>query len=289
MLLCAGIAGAISRTCTAPVDRLKMLLQIQDGATALTLRGGMQKMAAEGRISLHLSFSDLRSMGFCALTYHACAGTIKAYFRGNGVNVVKIAPETALRLTLNDRIKAVVAKNHLERITPWERMACGGLAGASAQVSCCFVCLLNAPFQLSLHIEVLQPLLCMKFGLLPLCMETQTGRFSPLRANRTVPSMLGDCQKLRLSTACCGKSRHCSLSPLLSWDPDWERMQAIIYPMELVRTRLAVSSQGQYKGMGDCIRNVLKHEGVRAFYRGLTPSLVTLLTSPVLLHTSGSA
>lgn len=68
------------------------------------------------------------------MTYYACAGTIKAYFRGNGVNVVKIAPETALRLTMNDRIKAVVAKNHLERITPWERMACGGLAGASAQV-----------------------------------------------------------------------------------------------------------------------------------------------------------
>lgn len=62
------------------------------------------------------------------------AGSIKAYFRGNGVNVIKIAPETALRLTLNDRIKQIVAKDHLARITPLERMACGGLAGASAQV-----------------------------------------------------------------------------------------------------------------------------------------------------------
>lgn len=48
----AAVAGAISRTCTAPVDRLKMLLQIQDGAQALTLRGGMQKMAAEGAFQL---------------------------------------------------------------------------------------------------------------------------------------------------------------------------------------------------------------------------------------------
>ena len=48
LFLAAAVAGAISRTCTAPVDRLKMLLQIQDGAQALTLRGGLQRMAAEG-------------------------------------------------------------------------------------------------------------------------------------------------------------------------------------------------------------------------------------------------
>ncbi len=113
-----------------------MLLQIQDGAQALTLRGGLQKMAAEGvQLQLpHLLFA----IDFCGILFTMntlyTVGTFKAYFRGNGVNVVKIAPETALRLTLNDRIKAVVAKNHLERITPMERMACGGLAGASAQV-----------------------------------------------------------------------------------------------------------------------------------------------------------
>lgn len=33
------------------------------------------------------------------------AGSIKAFFKGNGTNVVKIAPETAIKLTMNDILK----------------------------------------------------------------------------------------------------------------------------------------------------------------------------------------
>ena len=41
----------------------------------------------------------------------AAEGTYKAYFRGNGANVVKNVPETALKLTCNDRIKAMIASD----------------------------------------------------------------------------------------------------------------------------------------------------------------------------------
>jgi len=44
----AGIAGAVSRTATAPVDRVKLLLQVQDVGPALTIRDGFHRMAAEG-------------------------------------------------------------------------------------------------------------------------------------------------------------------------------------------------------------------------------------------------
>lgn len=41
----------------------------------------------------------------------AAEGTYKAYFRGNGANVVKNVPETALKLTCNDRVKATIASD----------------------------------------------------------------------------------------------------------------------------------------------------------------------------------
>ena len=60
-------------------------------------------------------------------------GTPRAFFRGNGTNVVKIAPETAIKLSCNDRIKHWVCED-IEEITPAQRMLSGALAGAVAQV-----------------------------------------------------------------------------------------------------------------------------------------------------------
>ena len=72
----------------------------------------------------------------CGLTAAAwwCAGTMSAFFRGNGTNVIKIAPETAIKLSCNDRIKRMVCED-VEDITPGQRMLSGALAGAIAQVS----------------------------------------------------------------------------------------------------------------------------------------------------------
>lgn len=61
------------------------------------------------------------------------AGTLRAFFKGNGTNVIKIAPEIGIKLTCNDLIKRRIVADP-EDITPAQRMASGGLAGAVAQV-----------------------------------------------------------------------------------------------------------------------------------------------------------
>lgn len=72
-------AGAVSRTATAPIDRVKMLLQAHHGRSGLSIGAAIERISAE-------------------------AGW-KAYFRGNGANCLKITPETAIKLSTNDRMK----------------------------------------------------------------------------------------------------------------------------------------------------------------------------------------
>lgn len=45
----------------------------------------------------------------------------------------------------------------------------------------------------------------------------------------------------------------------------------------MLKTRLALGKTGQYNGIADCLRQVLRLEGPLSLYRGLTPSLVGII------------
>ena len=55
----------------------------------------------------------------------------------------------------------------------------------------------------------------------------------------------------------------------------------IMIPMDTVKTRLVTQMRypdlAQYAGINDCFRTVLKEEGIGAFYRGLTPRLLSVV------------
>jgi solute carrier family 25 phosphate transporter 23/24/25/41 len=53
--------------------------------------------------------------------------------------------------------------------------------------------------------------------------------------------------------------------------------QICVYPLEVVKTRLAVSSVATYSGLGDCLWSTFRSEGARSLCRGLGPALLSIV------------
>ncbi|TDH05704.1 hypothetical protein EPR50_G00125380 [Perca flavescens] len=160
-LVAGAMAGTVSRTGTAPLDRLKVFLQVH-GSTSrgINLRSGRRGMVQEGGVV--------------------------SLWRGNGINVLKIAPESAIKFMAYEQIKWLIrGSKEGGSLRVQERFIAGSLAGATAQT--------------------------------------------------------------------------------------------IIYPMEVLKTQLTLRNTGQYSGMADCARQIIKTEGVQAFYRGYLPNMLGII------------
>uniref|UniRef100_A0A7N9AQ31 Solute carrier family 25 member 24 n=1 Tax=Mastacembelus armatus TaxID=205130 RepID=A0A7N9AQ31_9TELE len=158
-LSAGGMAGAVSRTGTAPLDRMKVFMQVHASkSNKISLVGGFKQMLKEGGVM--------------------------SLWRGNGVNVLKIAPETAIKFMAYEQYKKLLSSEP-GKIKTHERFMAGSLAGATAQTA--------------------------------------------------------------------------------------------IYPMEVMKTRLTLRKTGQYSGMFDCAKKILKKEGVKAFYKGYIPNILGII------------
>ena len=59
---------------------------------------------------------------------------------------------------------------------------------------------------------------------------------------------------------------------------------AASYPIDLVRVRLVVDSHGTYRGISGAFASILKEDGVRGLYRGLTASLLVVTPNLALTY-----
>lgn len=109
-LLAGGVAGAASRTATAPLDRLKVTLQVQ--TTRASIVPAVKNIWRQGGL-----------LGF---------------FRGNGLNIVKVAPESAIKFYTYEMLKNFIGTAKGEGkgdIGTSGRLVAGGMAGAVAQTA----------------------------------------------------------------------------------------------------------------------------------------------------------
>jgi len=158
-LVAGGIAGAVSRTCTAPLDRLKVLLQVHGGRKQTSILDTFRYMYQEGGL--------------------------KGLWRGNGINVIKIAPESALKFMAYDEMKKHIKGSDNRDLEVYERLMAGSFAGALSQTA--------------------------------------------------------------------------------------------IYPLEVMKTRLALRKTGEFKSIFDCAKTIYKADGLKTFYRGYWPNLFGII------------
>merc|ERR1712198_17275 len=119
--LAGGIAAAVSKTAVAPIERVKLLLQVQ---------------AASKQISADQAY---KGMVDCFVRTPKEQGVL-AYWRGNLANVIRYFPTQALNFAFKDKYKQIFLGG-VDKKTQFWRFFLGNLAsgGAAGATSLCFV------------------------------------------------------------------------------------------------------------------------------------------------------
>ncbi|OAA57945.1 calcium dependent mitochondrial carrier protein [Niveomyces insectorum RCEF 264] len=290
--LAGALAGGISRTATAPLDRLKVYLLVNTRAV-----GAPALQAAKSGSPLTAVRTAGRPIRDAVATLYK-AGGLKTFFAGNGLNVIKIMPETAIKFGSYEAAKrtCAVLEGHGDptHINPYSKFVAGGVAGMVAQF---FV----------------YPLDTLKFRLQ--CETVQGGPTGRALLVRTARAMVAGGGGVR--TAYRGVTMGLiGMFPYSAIDMGtfellkgaFTRYKAralglheedaapgnvvtgvigatsgafgasVVYPLNVLRTRLqtqgTVMHPPTYTGIWDVAHRTLANEGVRGLYKGLTPNLL---------------
>ncbi|KAL9458087.1 hypothetical protein AB3S75_007025 [Citrus x aurantiifolia] len=268
-LIAGGVAGATSRTATAPLDRLKVVLQVQ--TTRAHIMPAIRDIWRDGGIS--------------------------GFFRGNGLNVLKVAPESAIRFYTYERLKKLIAKvkgdEEKINIGASGRLFAGGLAGAVAQ---------TAIYPMDLVKTRLQTYVCEggkvpKIGAMSRGILVQEGPRAFYRG--LVPSLLGIIPYAGIDLAAYESFKEMSKKYILHDSEPGPLVQLgcgtfsgalgaiCVYPLQVVRTRMQaqrMNTEAAYTGMSDVFKRTFKSEGLRGFYKGLFPNLLKVVPSASITY-----
>ncbi|KAJ5770442.1 uncharacterized protein N7511_002493 [Penicillium nucicola] len=288
--IAGGIAGAVSRTATAPLDRLKVYLIAQTGVQETTIRAAKDgaPLVAAGNASKTL---------LDALKVLWRAGGIRSLFAGNGLNVVKVMPESAIKFGAYESAKRAFARleghNDTKRLLPTSQFMSGGFGGMVAQ---CFVYPLDTlKFRMQCEtvkggpkgnqlIAATAKKVWNKNGLLGFFRGLPLGLIGMFPYAAIDLSTFEYLKRTLIAKKAREQGCHEDDVPLGNFATgaigatSGGFSASIVYPLNVLRTRLqtqgTVMHPPTYNGIGDVLRITLASEGPRGLYKGLTPNLL---------------
>eukprot|EP01119_Soliformovum_irregulare_P018215 TRINITY_DN5538_c0_g2_i2.p1 TRINITY_DN5538_c0_g2~~TRINITY_DN5538_c0_g2_i2.p1 ORF type:complete len:252 (-),score=43.37 TRINITY_DN5538_c0_g2_i2:857-1612(-) len=108
-LLAGGIAGAVSRTVVSPLERLKILYQVQPDVKYTSVWQSLKTIWVEEGMS--------------------------GMFKGNGTNVIRIFPYSAVQFAAYEKYKKLLIPEGQSDLTPITRLIAGACAGVTSVVA----------------------------------------------------------------------------------------------------------------------------------------------------------
>ncbi|AQZ13851.1 PET9 (YBL030C) and AAC3 (YBR085W) [Zygosaccharomyces parabailii] len=266
--LMGGVSAAVAKTCAAPIERVKLLLQNQD------------EMIKQGTLD-----QRYKGIGECFARTAKNEGIV-SFWRGNTANVIRYFPTQALNFAFKDKIKALLSFKKDEGYAKWflGNIASGGAAGG---LSLLFVYSLDyARTRLAADSKSSKKGGERQFnGLVDVYKKTLASDGVAGLYRGFLPSVVGivvyrglyfglyDSAKPVLLTGSLDGSFWASF--LLGWVVTTTASTAS-YPLDTVRRRMMMTS-GQavkYDGAFDCFRKVVAAEGVKSLFRGCAANIL---------------
>ncbi|KAI1081237.1 solute carrier family 25 member 42 [Whalleya microplaca] len=272
---CAGgVAGAVSRTVVSPLERLKILFQVQSA-------GHSEYQMPVGK-ALAKMWKEEGWRGFMA---------------GNGTNCIRIVPYSAVQFgSYNLYKRHFFEKYPGAGLSPIERLACGGIAGITSVFftypldivrtrlsiqTASFAALSNKP-------KDKMPGMWTTMG----SMYKNEGGFLALYRG-IIPTVAGVAPYVGLNFMTYefvrkyltpdGEQNPSAVRKLLAGAVSGAVAQTCTYPFDVLRRRFQINTMSgmgyQYKSIGDAIRVIVTQEGVRGLYKGLIPNLLKVAPS----------
>ncbi|KAF7185794.1 putative mitochondrial carrier [Pseudocercospora fuligena] len=271
--IAGGVAGAVSRTVVSPLERLKILLQVQ--STGRT----------EYKMSIPKALAKIwREEGF------------KGMMAGNGVNCIRIVPYSAVQFGSYNLYKPFFEPEPGAPLPPERRLVCGAIAGITSvtftyplDIVRTRLSIQTASFK-DLSREAQQKMPGM-FGTLT-HMYKHEGGFRALYRG-IIPTVAGVAPYVGLNFMTYesvrqyftpeGEANPSAIGKLCAGAISGAVAQTITYPFDVLRRRFQVNTMSgmgyKYKSILDALTTIVAQEGAKGLYKGLVPNLLKVAPS----------
>ncbi|KAJ5946239.1 hypothetical protein N7454_003078 [Penicillium verhagenii] len=271
--MAGGVAGAVSRTIVSPLERLKILLQIQ----------------SVGREEYKLSiWKGLRKMGR--------EEGWRGFMRGNGTNCIRIIPYSAVQFGSYNFYKTF-AESPGGDMSPARRLVCGAAAGITSvtftyplDIIRTRLSIQSASFADLGNRDPTQKLPGMYTTMVSIY-KNEGGTIALYRG--IAPTVVGVApyvglnfmtyESVRTYLTPDGEKNPSSWRKLLAGAISGAVAQTCTYPFDVLRRRFQINTMTgmgyQYKSIWDAIRVIVADEGLRGLFKGIGPNLLKVAPS----------